>query len=230
MLIDLTGQRFGRLVVEARAPNEGRGSAWACLCDCGKSSVVRSASLRGGLTASCGCLGIERRAAACKASNRRHGHTVGGQSTKTYGTWQNMLRRCRDPQSTGFQYYGAKGISVCDRWTSFENFIEDMGEAPIGKSLDRIDPRGNYEPGNCRWATNKQQANNKTNNRRIEFDGLSLTLSEWSDRLRIPLKRVSARLTAGWSDEKALTTPVDTRMASKRKRRDARDLFEESAA
>lgn len=104
-------------------------------------------------------------------------------NTRTYHVWQGMRQRCLNPKSTAYSYYGGRGIQVCDRWEDYDCFVEDMGFAPYGLQLDRIDTNGNYEPGNCRWVTASVQANNKRNNRIVEFGGEALTIGQWAERL-----------------------------------------------
>lgn len=144
---DITGQRFGRLIVLSlyRRGSSGVHSRWLCLCDCGQTRVASGSSLKRGRTTSCGCGRI----------------THGSWGSPTYRSWHMMLQRCTNPRNTHYAYYGGRGITVCERWLKFENFLADMGERPLGTSIDRIDVDGNYEPGNCRWATPKQQMNNR---------------------------------------------------------------------
>ena len=144
---------------------------------------------------------------------RTHGHSFSknkkGAGTPTYTSWMAMIGRCRTRSRKDFADYGAVGITVCDRWKSFENFLEDMGERPgRGHQIDRINNARGYEPGNCRWATAKENSRNKTNNHILTYNGLSLCIAEWGDRTGISRKVIHLRIQSGWSTERALTTPV----------------------
>lgn len=155
MTYNLTGKVFGRLtVLEPQPGKAGKELRWLCQCVCGKQTVVRSYCLRKGSTKSCGCLLIESR---YLVDHNIHGYY----NTPTYHTWEGMKQRCLNPNATRYREYGAKGIKVCDRWLDFTLFLEDMGERPPDRTLDRINPFGNYEPTNCRWATKKEQQNNQ---------------------------------------------------------------------
>lgn len=134
----------------------------------------------------------------------RHGHAAGGSETPTYKSWMNMMTRVRNPNRAKWHRYGGRGITVCDRWLVFENFLSDMGERPEGRSLDRINNNGNYEPGNCRWATPREQRLNSRRTLIITFKDESLPISEWAKRLHIPLGTLWSRITAGWPPERAL--------------------------
>jgi len=159
--VDMTGQRFGRLLVIEYAGSLDRGgSKWLCRCDCGTAIIRPRETLKLGRTLSCGCIGREALARRATRGGKA-GHIA-------YRCWDAMIRRCHQPSHQRYRYYGARGISVCERWrASFDDFATDMGPRPGAEySLDRIDNDGNYEPGNCRWATKLEQASNKARTRR----------------------------------------------------------------
>ncbi len=160
IFVDMTGQSFGKLAVICRAfpPTSNTGAFWLCRCECGNEKVVTGGDLRANNVRSCGCIRKEW-AAHLKLS---HGHMRGGRASREYKSWQSMWQRCSNTNYPKYQNYGGRCIDVCDRWQSFEMFLEDMGERPAGMSIDRFpDNNGNYEPNNCRWATAKQQQANR---------------------------------------------------------------------
>lgn len=198
------GTRFGRLVVESEVlvTSGGVRRQWNCRCDCGKLVVVPRSNLMSGNSRSCGCY---RRDMAL-ASITTHGLS----KSRTYEIWAGMRKRCENPRSTKYLIYGARGIKVCERWKDFANFLKDMGEAPLDRSIDRIDNDGDYTPANCRWATTKEQANNKSNSRFVTWRGETRTITEWAAKLGLNSGSLISRLQRGWDIERIFTQPFRT--------------------
>lgn len=201
--IDLTGRRFGHwLVLQCDAAEVNGKIKWLCRCDCGEVKSVAGGNLRQGLTTSCGCFQKK------DASERFTTH--GKSKARVYRIWLTMRRRCYEPAFKGYPDYGGRGIAVCDRWrNSFENFLADMGEPTEGLTIDRINVNGNYEPANCRWATYLTQGRNKRNNRFINYQGKTQTLSAWAEEKGLTVTAICRRLQLGWDIARALETPVD---------------------
>lgn len=199
-LIDRVGLRYGKLVVVDRAPNKSEADTnarWNCLCDCGKSTVAYGQDLGRGLNKSCGCA-AKNRIADYGRQNRTHGMS----RTLTYRVWYSMKKRCKNPKDIRFKHYGGRGIIYCERWEKFENFISDMGHPEAGLSLDRINNNGNYEPSNCRWATKREQSNNRRTGVKLTYNDVTLSISEWARALNICVSTFRDRMTAGFADEK----------------------------
>lgn len=207
--VDLKGKRFGRLLViqevDRANPNARQ---WECLCDCGNTHTVRQNNLQTGSVSSCGCLQREHRATVSRFGRTTHRLS----SHPLFPTWRNMIQRCENPEDESFKNYGARGISVCQRWHQIENFIADMGERPfLGAQVERKNNDGNYCPENCIWANRNTQARNKRNTRKIVFRNQERLLVELAEECSLPVSIVRSRIDRyHWTIERALTTPVLT--------------------
>lgn len=181
---EIVGLRFGRVIVIEWVPGAKRDGAWRCRCDCGNERLATSNHLLAGRIVSCGCV------------RPKHG----GKGTRAYTAWRCMLVRIdRD-----WPAYGGRGISVCERWRSFPAFVADMGQPEAGATLERIDNDRGYEPGNCRWATRKEQARNTRRTVRVTFRGRQQSLAAWAEEFGIKYWTLYARYRAGWSPERML--------------------------
>ena len=209
---DLTGRTYGRLTIIGYAGRRARNAhVWEAACMCGKTSFPGSAALKSGRTKSCGCY----RSEATRAAKFKHGATEGNLHSPEYRSWTSMRNRCYWPKSNRYSIYGGRGITVCDRWRdSFENFFADMGPKPSSKhSIDRIDTNGHYEPTNCRWATFKEQARNKSNNRRVVYAGRDMTLRDLADDCGVSFAALKHRLDRGSTVDAAVSALIRKRRA-----------------
>lgn len=209
---DLTGKKFNRLTVLSRAENRKKVVFWLCICDCGVRKEIGAQQLSHNRVKSCGCYMKEvLRESGKKVGNLPKTGTHNKSKTPEHNTWLNIKSRCSLRRRLPiYKDYWGRGISVCERWLeSFENFYSDMGPRPSKHhSIDRIDNNGNYEPGNCRWATTKEQSVNRRNNHYIEFNGQRKTITQWSMLLVNGRQNsIKERLNRGWSIEDALTKP-----------------------
>jgi hypothetical protein len=197
---DITGQRFGSLTVSKRHGSVNGRAAWLCVCDCGSEHVGTGKEMRSGRVTSCGC-GLTR-------SNRRATH--GKSKSKIYSVWTNMKLRCESPTDASYQWYGARGITVSEEWSkSFDAFYADMGDAPDGCSLDRIDVDGPYSKENCKWATTAEQSRNRRNNRNITINGVTKIMSDWCSENGIYPSTASRRIKNGWDAQVAVSQPTN---------------------
>ena len=197
-------EKYGRLKV---LKHNGDGFV-DCLCDCGKTTTKRFQLLRIGKTKSCGCLRRENGVRRGKSSVR-HGEGRNGKETAEYRAWAAMLSRCNNEDHRAFKNYGARGIRVCERWSRYEAFLEDMGRRPSDKhSIDRIDNDGDYCPENCKWSTPIEQNRNNRNARLLTLRGKTMTATEWSYETGIGRETIYARLKRGWTVKQTLTTPT----------------------
>jgi Protein of unknown function (DUF4031) len=206
-LQDIAGKPFGRLIALQIVGRQHRHAIWECLCACGEITEVSRPNLISGSTESCGCLEQESRL----TTNITHGATIGRTKSSEYGIWSSMIKRCENPKAKGWERYGGRGITVCERWRhDFAAFLADMGTRPSTQhSIDRYPiSNGNYEPANCRWATPLEQNRNRSNLIKYTVDGRTGVLSELAEVFGKKAKTVRDRVRAGWSLELALMTPV----------------------
>lgn len=196
-LPDLRDQKFGRLTVIGKGePRKGR-STWLCACECGTHVVIEHTNLNRTHTKSCGCWKREQQT--------RHGM----HDSPEYHTWESMWYRCTNPNAKFWHIYGGKGVRVCDRWRDFPSFYDDMGPRPtLQHSIERVRSSGNYEPGNCKWATPTEQSNNTSRNIYIEHQGETLTTAQWARKLNLNVNTLRNRIKRGWTLDRALVKPA----------------------
>ena len=200
---DLSGKKFGRLTVLSRAENSKSGSVrWNCLCECGGKATVHGVSLRAGRTQSCGCYQKEQTGNA----NRTHGET----DRRLYTEWAAMKARCYNPRNKRYDRYGGRGIAICDEWResyeTFRNWALANGYRD-DLTIERNDTDGDYCPENCKWATQKEQQNNRSNNVKIDYHGETMSMKQWAERVGMEYSCLYARLNRGWTFERAISTP-----------------------
>lgn len=197
---NMVGITFGRLLVlEESTPRNGR-RHYLCRCSCGKEKSISAKCLRNGDTKSCGCLQIE-----IASRPKSHGMSY----TRTYRSWSNMVQRSTNANNERFKDYGGRGVGICKRWLTFSNFLYDMGEAPEGMEIDRINNNKGYAKGNCRWATPTQNNRNKRSNFMVKYKGQTKCISEWAEITGIKRATLRHRLVDyGWPVHRAMTQPV----------------------
>lgn len=201
MYKDITGKKFGRLLVlkKVNKTDKQYHLFWLCKCDCGKSKVIRGDSLKNGAIRSCGCFHNEIAVINQRKSHLTHGKT----GTKVYITWKQIQVRCNKKTDKNYKRYGGRGIKC--KWKSFEEFYRDMGDPPNKfSSIDRIDNNGNYCKENCRWATKKEQANNRRSCKLFTFNNKTQNLKQWSEEYKINYKVLWYRIKVGWKFEEAI--------------------------
>jgi hypothetical protein len=200
--IDLTGQRFGLALVRSYSGLVNRSATWACLCDCGKEFIAYGPMLRKGRTKSCGCF----KAGRLKEFSTTHDDS----GSREHRIWAGIKQRCLNPAVKAFAEYGARGITVCERWAeSYEAFLADMGRAPsAAHSIERKRNGEGYSPSNCVWATSAEQARNRRSNVLVEYGGREMVLKDAAEAANLPYKTVHARIANGWSATDALSRPV----------------------
>lgn len=200
---DLTGKKFSKLTVLNLSKQKiGNKTYWDCLCECGAKKSIRGDFLASASTISCGC----QRIIANKTTKAKHGHSRQGEVTRAYRIWYSMKQRCNNKTHESYHKYGGRGIEVCSRWSdSFVLFLEDMGEPPENMSIDRINVNGNYEPGNCRWATSIEQSRNCRNTITLTYQGETKPLALWAEEKGLKYITVYSRYSKGWSVERILS-------------------------
>lgn len=203
--LDLTGQIFGRLTVLSPAPSKNGRARWNCICSCGNERIATTKGLRKGTIKSCGCLISD----VLKERNTTHGLS----KTRLYFVWHHMKNRCYRPETKQFKDYGGRGIKVCEEWHRFEpfrNWALSHGYRD-DLTIDRIDVNGNYCPENCRFVDRKNQNRNRRNNHLLTYNGITLCMAEWAERVGLKRDTLKDRIYSGWPVEKALFTPVRSR-------------------
>jgi len=191
------GMVFARLTTVSKASNK----RWNCVCVCGNATVTSVQNLNSGKAKSCGCLAREMTSARA----RKHGNGgKKGQRTRAYHSWDGMIQRCTNPNFKQWKDYGGRGITVCEEWRDFSNFLSDMGHPPEGFTIDRIDNNLGYNKDNCRWVSRKEQQRNRRNSHKITIDGREKSMIDWAEEFGILIGSVHNRLQRGWTELEAL--------------------------
>jgi len=202
---DLTGQRFGRLLVIRKVEHpDKKNSRWLCRCDCGSEKDVRASHLKSGNVQSCGCFAREM----SSQRSTKHGNCIAKKRSPEYLSWVAMMQRCYNKNHVAFEKYGEAGIQVCGSWHDFINFLNDMGNRPKNTSLERTNNNLGYFKENCKWASSSEQQNNRKNNLKLTFQGLELTLMQWAKKINMNYRTLKARINLGWKIEDVLTKSV----------------------
>lgn len=196
---NLSGMKFNKLTILSRAETHNKHTFWLCQCECGNQKIIDGSALKSGNTQSCGCLS--------KSNAEKHGIS----KTRIYRILEGMKSRCYDKNCPRYCYYGGKGVTVCDEWLKsplkFYEWALNNGYKN-NLTIERIDVGGNYSPDNCRWATHREQCNNRTTNRWIEYNSQKYTIAQLSEKYKIPYSTLRARLDRGWTLDEALFTPL----------------------
>lgn len=207
---DLTGRRYGRLVVLRFICRNNWHSWWHCQCDCGGETVVRMNTLRTGRTLSCGCLRLQRIIEMVTT----HGHSRGGKLTPTYTAYRSAKNRCHNPNNKSYRDYGGRGITMHSTWLDdFSQFVKDMGERPPDRSLERSDNDKGYEPGNCIWGSRTEQANNRRSSRFVTVNGRRMTIMQASLVTGLPAPSLYQRINKGWPETRWFE-PIRVRLSA----------------
>ena len=186
-------ERVTRLILVEYSHHSKHGQSKSYyMCVCGKTKIIDDYSVRILATISCGC------------AKKKHGYS----KSPSYVSWNAMIQRCTNLNNPSHKNYRGRGVKVHNRWRKFENFLEDMGERPSGTSIDRINNNGDYEPGNCRWSTQREQTSNTRRSRRLTFKGETMTVTQWAEKLNIHSQTLFSRLRRGWSTKETLTKPL----------------------
>lgn len=209
-LRDLSSRRFNKwTVLSLNRITPEYVALWNCVCSCGTAGVIRGSSLTTSNSKSCGC----HRAEVALKTSTKHGMS----ETKVWYAWQRLRDRCYQPKNKAYPSYGGRGIKVCKRWMKFDNFFADMGNPPSDMhSIDRINVNGDYMPSNCRWATQKEQANNRRSNTWLTAFGRTQTIAQWSDELGIKRPTICQRLARGATHAEALSVARPQRSPARR--------------